>query len=64
MASHFSNQSIIANIDVCGAWAGQQKVYGGEFGCPGTCEDYARYNASGYAEAYWEINGFWVFRAV
>jgi len=26
--NHFRNQSIVANIDLCGDWAGAQKVYG------------------------------------
>lgn len=28
IGSHFRNQSIIANIDLCGSWAGAPKVYG------------------------------------
>jgi hypothetical protein len=28
IGSHFRNQSIIANIDLCGSWAGDPKVYG------------------------------------
>lgn len=27
IGSHFRNQSIIANIDLCGSWAGEQSVY-------------------------------------
>lgn len=28
ITSHFKNQSIVANIDLCGDWAGAEKVYG------------------------------------
>lgn len=28
VGAHFRNQSIVANIDLCGEWAGQQSVYG------------------------------------
>ena len=28
IANHFKNQSIIANINLCGSWAGKQSVYG------------------------------------
>jgi hypothetical protein len=27
IGSHFKNQSIIANIDLCGSWAGSQSIY-------------------------------------
>lgn len=27
IGSHFKNQSIIANIDLCGSWAGTQSIY-------------------------------------
>jgi len=27
IGTHFANQSIIANIDLCGQWAGQQKIF-------------------------------------
>lgn len=27
ISTHFRNQSIIANIDLCGSWAGEQSVY-------------------------------------
>jgi hypothetical protein len=36
IGTHFRNQSIIANIDLCGNWAGSTKVYGE------TCEFYLR----------------------
>lgn len=28
VGNHFRNQSIIANIDLCGSWAGTPKIYG------------------------------------
>lgn len=33
VSSHFKNQSIIANIDLCGTWAGTTSVYTGEDDC-------------------------------
>jgi len=62
VGKHFRNQSIIANIDLCGAWAGQQKVYSGA-GCPGTCQDQVANNASAFADAYWEFGEFDIYQA-
>ena len=64
IASHFKNQSIIANIDLCGQWAALPKLYTKESNCPGTCVDYVKTQpGSAYTEAYWEFGGFWVFQA-
>ncbi|KAF2156536.1 glycoside hydrolase family 16 protein, partial [Myriangium duriaei CBS 260.36] len=64
IGTHFRNQSIVANIDLCGDWAGQSAVYSSEDKCPGlTCESYAAVNASAFEEAYWQWNGWWVFGA-
>ena len=64
IADHFRNQSIIANIDLCGSWAGQQSVYAQQGGCPGTCAGFVATNASAFGEAYWEFRSFRVYQAV
>jgi hypothetical protein len=64
IGSHFRNQSIIANIDVCGSWAGSEAVYTTKDQCPGTsCSAYAAVNPEGFDDAYWEFNYFKVFAA-
>ena len=60
--NHFRNQSIVANIDLCGTWAGDTTVYA-QSGCPGTCTDQVANNATGFTNAYWEFGGFRVFTA-
>lgn len=76
---HFRNQSIIANIDLCGTWAGDPKVYGknceyctlsfrevGRANCetgPGTCSDYVANNNTAFADSYWEFGSFFVYQA-
>ncbi|KAI9822580.1 MAG: hypothetical protein M1827_000299 [Pycnora praestabilis] len=63
ISNHFRNQSIIANIDLCGDWAGQAKYFTEEAGCPGTCESLVTSNATGFDEAYWEFGAFQVYTA-
>ncbi|GAB7348803.1 hypothetical protein MBLNU459_g7521t2 [Dothideomycetes sp. NU459] len=63
ISSHFRNQSIIANIDLCGDWAGATSVYSTEYGCPGTCEEYVTSNATGFDTAYWEWASWRVYSA-
>lgn len=61
---HFRNQSIIANIDICGQWAGLEKYYSTESHCPGSCVQYVTEQpGSVYQEAYWEFGGWWVLQA-
>lgn len=64
IASHFRNQSIIANIDLCGQLASQSQFYDDMYHCPGTCEDLVANNPSAFEEAYWEFAGFRVFQAI
>ncbi|KAB8303180.1 hypothetical protein EYC80_004627 [Monilinia laxa] len=59
--SHFKNQSIVVNIDLCGDWAGDQKLY--DIDCPGTCTDFVANNATAFKDAYWEFNHFTVYQA-
>lgn len=57
---HFSNQSIIANIDLCGQYAGG--VYPNS-GCPSNCTDYVANNPTAFADAFWEFGSFQVYQA-
>lgn len=63
IGSHFKNQSIIVNIDICGSWAGATSVYSGEDNCPGTCETLAATNATAFENAWWEFGGFSIYQA-
>ncbi|KAF2729426.1 hypothetical protein EJ04DRAFT_515923 [Polyplosphaeria fusca] len=59
ITDHFKNQSIVANIDLCG-WAGQRGVYPSEV-CTESCGDWVAFKGESFDEAYWEFNGFWVY---
>jgi hypothetical protein len=64
IGSHFRNQSIIANIDLCGQWAGLEQYYSQQAGCPGTCVEYvSQQPGSAYENAYWEFASFRVYQA-
>jgi len=65
IGSHFANLSMIADIDICGSWAGSPTVYSTQDSCPGQCTDYAALNPSAFSDAYWEFgaNGFSVYQA-
>ncbi|KAL4993403.1 concanavalin A-like lectin/glucanase domain-containing protein [Aspergillus recurvatus] len=60
---HFKNQSIVANIDLCGQWGGAPNVYSGQWDCPGRCEEFVARNPERFEKAYWEFGGFWVYQA-
>jgi len=64
IGSHFGNLSIIANIDLCGDWAGATSVYSTEDGCPGTCEEFVTSNATAFDTAYWQWGSFRIYDAV
>lgn len=63
IGNHFKNQSLIANIDLCGDWAGSTSVYSTEDGCPGTCSNFVANNATAYQTAYWEFRSWRVYTA-
>ncbi|WPH03485.1 glycoside hydrolase family 16 protein [Acrodontium crateriforme] len=63
ISSHFKNQSIIADIDLCGSWAGATGVYSTQDQCPGTCSDFVAQNQEAYAKAFWEFASFRVYSA-
>ncbi|OCL02420.1 glycoside hydrolase family 16 protein [Glonium stellatum] len=62
IGSHFQNQSIIANIDLCGSWAGSSAVY--STGCPGLCTDFVANNATAFETAFWQWNSWKVYLPV
>ena len=61
IGKHFRDMRIVANIDLCGDWAGQQSVFGANSMCMGSCSDWVTRNASSFEKAYWEFGGFWVY---
>ncbi|KAI4863234.1 glycoside hydrolase family 16 protein [Hypoxylon rubiginosum] len=60
IGSHFKNQSIVINIDLCGQWAGN--VYASS-GCPSNCTDYVANNPEAFTNAFWEFGAFEVYTA-
>lgn len=58
--SHFRNHSIIANIDLCGQYAGG--VYP-QSGCPSTCSDFVANNPNSFTDAFWEFGAFQIYQA-
>ncbi|CBF75173.1 glycoside hydrolase family 16 protein [Aspergillus nidulans FGSC A4] len=63
VSSHFKNQSIIANIDLCGQWGGAPNVYSRQWDCPGKCKELVARHPERFEKAYWEFGGFWVYQA-
>jgi hypothetical protein len=59
IGNHFKNQSIIADIDLCGTWAGAAGVY--DQSCPGVCTDFVANNNTAFADSYWEFGSFSVY---
>lgn len=60
--SHFSNQSIIVNIDLCGEMGALDTYYKTLSHCPGTCESFVAMNPEHFYEAYWEFASFRVYQ--
>jgi hypothetical protein len=63
IGSHFKNQTIVVNIDLCGDWAGQASIFNADAQCTGTCSNWVADQASSFGEAYWEFGGFWTYEA-
>jgi hypothetical protein len=64
IGSHFRNQSIIVNIDLCGQLGAQNQFYHEMYKCPGSCEELVANNPSAFEDAYWEFAGFKVYQAL
>ncbi|KAI9834550.1 MAG: hypothetical protein M1819_002926 [Sarea resinae] len=63
ISTHFRNQSIIANIDLCGSWASSTAYYTTKSHCPGNCTQYVTDNPSAFTNAYWEFASFKIYQA-
>lgn len=63
ISNHFRNQSIVANIDLCGQLAGAVDVYSKQDGCPGTCSDFVATHPEAFETAYWEWKSWRVYTA-
>ncbi|KKK21763.1 hypothetical protein ARAM_001696 [Aspergillus rambellii] len=62
--SHFKNQSIIANIDLCGQLGANAQFYTTLYGCPGECKDFVAHNPGNFTDAYWEFSSFKIYQAL
>ncbi|KAF5689390.1 endo-1,3(4)-beta-glucanase [Fusarium denticulatum] len=60
IGTHFKNQSIIANIDLCGSLV--YHVWD-DSGCSGKCTDLVANNPEAFENAYWEFGTFQVYQA-
>ncbi|KID87651.1 glycoside hydrolase family 16 [Metarhizium guizhouense ARSEF 977] len=60
IGSHFKNNSIIVNIDLCG-----DLVYGSwdKSGCPGTCKEVVANQPDSFKTAFWEFGSFEVYQS-
>ncbi|RKU39979.1 hypothetical protein DL546_001589 [Coniochaeta pulveracea] len=59
--AHFRNQSIIANIDLCGDLT---EAKWDTSGCgSSTCVDYVSDNPDAFVDAYWEFESFKIYKA-
>lgn len=60
IGSHFRNNSIVVNIDLCGTL-----VYSmwDDSGCPSNCTDYVANNPDAFKDAFWEFGAFNVYHA-
>ncbi|KAJ9139421.1 Concanavalin A-like lectin/glucanase domain-containing protein [Pleurostoma richardsiae] len=60
MSSHFKNQSIIVNIDLCGQLT---NAVWDESGCPSNCTDLVANQPSSFTNAYWEFGDFKIYQS-
>ncbi|KAF4120578.1 Glycosyl hydrolases family 16 [Geosmithia morbida] len=60
IGNHFRNNSIVANIDLCG-----DLVYSSwdSSGCSSNCSDWVANNPDAFTDAYWEFGTFQVYKA-
>ncbi|KAH8908425.1 glycoside hydrolase family 16 protein [Coniochaeta sp. PMI_546] len=61
ISSHFKNQSIIANIDLCGDLV---EATWNDSGCASTCSDWVANYPQAFNNAYWEFGAFKVYQAL
>jgi hypothetical protein len=60
IGNHFKNQSIVANINLCGELT--ESVYSSD-NCPSNCTDYVANNPDAFKNAFWEFGSFEVYHA-
>lgn len=61
--SHFANNNLVFNVDLCGDWAGQ--VWDQDTTCSSlapTCSQYVANNPDAFVDAYWLINSVKVYQ--
>ncbi|TFY61205.1 hypothetical protein EVJ58_g4670 [Rhodofomes roseus] len=55
---HFNAHQFVFDLTFCGDWAGSAYPTSG---CPGTCTDLVNNHPEAFTEAYWEVNGLWIY---
>lgn len=60
IGNHFKNQSIVANINLCGQLT--EASYSQD-NCPSNCTDYVANNPDAFKNAFWEFGSFEVYHA-
>ncbi|KAG9250924.1 concanavalin A-like lectin/glucanase domain-containing protein [Emericellopsis atlantica] len=60
IGNHFRNQSIVANINLCGQLT--EASYSSS-NCPSNCTDYVANNPDAFKNAFWEFGSFEVYQA-
>lgn len=60
IGNHFKNQSIVANINLCGQLT--ESAYSSD-NCPSNCTDYVANNPDDFKNAFWEFGSFEVYHA-
>ncbi|EPT04508.1 hypothetical protein FOMPIDRAFT_131833 [Fomitopsis schrenkii] len=55
---HFNAHQFVFDLTFCGDWAGSAYP---SSGCPGTCTDLVNNNPQAFEEAYWEVNGLYIY---
>ncbi|KZT66400.1 glycoside hydrolase family 16 protein [Daedalea quercina L-15889] len=57
-AEHFDAHQFVFDLTFCGDWAGNAYP---SSGCPGTCTDLVNNHPEAFTEAYWEVNGLYIY---
>ncbi|KAH9935668.1 concanavalin A-like lectin/glucanase domain-containing protein [Fomitopsis serialis] len=55
---HFNAHQFVFDLTFCGDWAGSAYPTSS---CPGSCTDLVNNNPEAFTEAYWEVNGLWIY---
>ncbi|KAH8177273.1 glycosyl hydrolases family 16 domain-containing protein [Sarocladium implicatum] len=60
IGNHFKNQSIVANINLCGELT--ESAYSSD-NCPSNCTDFVANNPDEFKNAFWEFGSFEIYHA-